>query len=139
MRIFNYLLNNFFFKLPREVRYILIGGWNTLFSLGLFITAYTLLKNFWHYMVIAVICHIFSVAQSFITLKYFVFRTKGNLLKEYIKINITYLGSLFGNLLLLYIFCSILSIDPRYASIMNAAIIAFFSYLLHKYFTFSTK
>ncbi|MBU6338589.1 MAG: GtrA family protein [Rickettsiales bacterium] len=116
----------------------MVGGWNTLFSLSLFIVVYTLLKDLWHYMVVAVICHIFSVMQSFITLKYFVFRTKGNLLHEYIRINITYLGSLFGNLLLLYIFCTIFRIDPRYASFMNAAIIAFFSYLLHKYFTFKT-
>ena len=128
---------NIFSKLPQEIRYILVGGWNTLFSLGLFILVYTWLQGSFHYIAIAVICHIFSVMQSFITFKYFVFKTKGNWLREYIKINITYVGALLCSLLLLYIFCDIYKFDPRIASIINAFIIAFLSYFLHKFVTFA--
>lgn len=125
-----------FFKLPQQIRYILVGGWNTLFSLSLFIGVYTLLQNFLHYMIVAIICHVFSVMQSFVTFKIFVFRTHKNWLKEYIKINITYVGALLCNLALLYVFCTIYNLDPRVASVVNAAIIAFLSYFMHKFFTF---
>jgi putative flippase GtrA len=134
----NWLLFNIFFRLSQEIRFILVGGWNTLFSLALFIFLYTYLQDYLHYMIIAVICHILSVIQSFVTLKYFVFRTKGNLLQEYIRINITYLGVLVCSLLLLYVFCDIYNLDPRLATFINAIIIASLSYLLHKFFTFRT-
>jgi putative flippase GtrA len=130
---------NIFFKFPQGIRYILIGGWNTVFSLALFIAIYTLFQNFLHYMVVAVLCHILSVIQSFLTLKYFVFQTKGNFWREYIRINITYIGALLLNLSLLYIFCDIYELDPRLASIINAFIIAFLSYFLHKFFTFKAN
>ena len=129
---------NIFFKISQEIRYILVGGWNTLFSLCLFIFAYTRLQDLLHYIIVAVICHIFSVMQSFITFKYFVFQTKGNFLLEYIKINMSYIGVLLCNLLLLYIFCDIYNLDPRLASVINAFIMAFFSYFLHKIFTFGS-
>lgn len=134
----NWLLFNIFFRLSQEIRFILVGGWNTLFSLALFIFLYTYLQDYLHYMIIAVICHILSVIQSFVTLKYFVFRTKGNLLQEYIRINITYAGALLCSLVLLYVFCDIYNLDPRLATFINAIIIASLSYLLHKFFTFRT-
>jgi putative flippase GtrA len=68
------------------VRYILVGGFNTVFGYGLFA-----ILNWWFrglgsysYMYAAVLANFIAISVAFLGYKWFVFRTRGNYLIEWI-------------------------------------------------------
>ncbi len=77
----------FFFTLHAEkFRFLIVGGVNTAFGLGIFPLLYYIFKDYYfHYLIILSIAHFFALNFSFLTNKFFVFRTKGNYLEEYPK------------------------------------------------------
>ena len=125
---------NFWFKIPQKLRFLMVGGWNTLFSFFLFVLIFAKLQN---YKLTLVISHLISVLQSFLTFKIFVFKSKGNFLKEYIKINIVYLIYFIINFILLFVAIQILGIYAVTAQLFITAIMVTLSYLMNKHFTFS--
>lgn len=79
--------------------FLVVGGLNTLLGFGLFPMVYWLLQDYRaHYVWMLVICHITTVSFSYVTNKYWVFRTQGQLLGEMIK---------FGGFHLVYFFLMI--------------------------------
>ncbi|PJD93177.1 MAG: hypothetical protein CK424_03030 [Legionella sp.] len=63
---------------PKVIRFLLVGGFNTLLGLSLFPTIYWIFAAYRsHYVLMLAGCHITNVMNSYITNKYFVFRTKG--------------------------------------------------------------
>lgn len=90
---------------PQEllVTYVLVGIWNTIFgTLAYFLCVWCFndIGRF-GYMIGAVISTIVSVTQSFLSYKFFVFKTKGNYLAEYCKCWGVYGTATIINLLLL--------------------------------------
>lgn len=67
--------------------YLIIGIWNTFFGYGIYaFFVWILNEKFpFSYMLAAVLSNIISVTQSFLSYKYIVFKTKGNIWKEYLK------------------------------------------------------
>ena len=126
-------LFQFWINLPEKVRFLLIGGWNTFFSLTCFSIVFLILKN---YKISLIIAHFLSVLQSFISFRTFVFFSKGDIIKEYLKINLVYLVYFALNFLLILFFVEILKIYPIIAQFLITCILIVFSYLSNKYFTF---
>jgi putative flippase GtrA len=77
-----------------------------------------------------------SITNAFVGYKLFVFRTRGNIIREYFRFYIVYGGSFLINVMLLPLFIGRLKMNV-YAS---QAIITFMtiigSFLMHKKFTF---
>lgn len=118
------------------LRYLMTGAWNTLFGIGI----YTLLYGLWgdqvHYLVLGIPANILSISNAFICYKFFVFRTKGNILREYLKCYAVYgCGSLAG-MILLVLLVQGLGMHPVAANILGTVIIIAFSYFGHKHFSF---
>ena len=67
----------------RPLRYLLAGGWNTVFGYATSVGLYALLADMLHITLIAGIASIVSITMSFLTYKIFVFKTSGNWLIEY--------------------------------------------------------
>jgi putative flippase GtrA len=91
--------------IPSEqlIRYLLVGVWNTLFGYGCFFLSARL---FLHLMpsqpslaasVASVFAAVANITVSFVGYKKFVFRTKGNFLREYARSFLVYLPSLLLN------------------------------------------
>ena len=73
---------------PRQyevLAYLVSGGWNTLFGLGLYTLCFWLWGNKVHYLLLSVLVNIAAITNAFLCYKLFVFRTRGNWLKEYLK------------------------------------------------------
>jgi putative flippase GtrA len=123
------------FKIPEKLRFLLVGGWNTLFSILLFSGLFLILKN---YKFSIIISHFISVFQSFIAFRYFVFHSSknGNFWHQYLKVNIIYLIYFALNFALLYVFVELLKIYPIASQIFITCILIIFSYLGNKHFTF---
>ena len=127
---------NFWFKINDKIRFLLVGGYNTLFSFLLFCLLQTLLGGIFHYIVILLFCHLISVFNSFVSLKYFVFRSPKNFLNEYLKVNIVYAVYFVLNALLLYSLKDLLGINIYIAQLLCIIILTVASYFSHKYFSF---
>lgn len=122
--------------LPEKWRFILIGGYNTVFSYLLFcLLALSLGKHF-HYLLILAITHFISVSNSFLSFKFLVFFSKKNPFHEYIKVNIVYLGYLIANAFLLYLFKDIFHTPILLAQLICVLTLVILVYFSHKYFSF---
>jgi len=124
------------FHLDRRVRFILVGGYNTLFSYLIFLLLEGLLSNSINYLVVLCVAHFISVFNSFINFRVFVFQSRGRFWHEYIKVNIVYIGYLLLNVILLYFLKSILGVNLFVAQIICIVILTLLFYQIHKNFSF---
>jgi len=78
------------------IRYVLVGGWNTAFSYGSFALLTAALDKVipYSYMVASAISSLLSITVSFLGYKWFVFKTKGNYLSEWLRCLMVYSGSI---------------------------------------------
>jgi putative flippase GtrA len=85
------------------IRYLVVGAWNTLFGYGCF---FLFARLFLHMIAsqpaiaataASVVATTINITVSFVGYKYFVFRTKGNFLREFARSFLVYLPSLFIN------------------------------------------
>jgi len=128
-----------FLAIPEKIRFIFIGGINTILGYIYFSLFYHLFHNNLHYQNILFFSFILNSITSFIFLKLFVFCTKGRHFKEYIKTLISY-AILFGiNIILLYVFIENLNLNAYSGQAISVILLAIISYILHKYFSFRTN
>lgn len=74
----------------KPIRFLIAGGWNTAFAYILLAVLYYFFSNEVHYMFILVFCTIVNVTNAYIIHKFFVFKTKGNYIREYIRYYLVY-------------------------------------------------
>ncbi len=134
--------------LPQFVRYVLVGGFNTVFGYGLFALlnwSFTELGSY-SYMYAAVLANFIAISIAFLGYKWFVFRTRGNYLREWIRCFGVYGSSALIGLAGLPILVPILRRTlgkPELASYIAAALMTVvtvvFSFVGHKNISFRQK
>lgn len=72
------------------LKFIILGFWNTFFGMGVFFLLYYLFNQYCRYMMLVIIANILAITNAYIVYKLFVFRTKGNYLREYLKFYVVY-------------------------------------------------
>jgi putative flippase GtrA len=77
-------------------RYLLVGAFNTLFGYGCFAVFTFLLTPLiaYGYVAASLLANLFAITFAFFGYKWFVFKTKGNYLKEWIRCVGVYAGSM---------------------------------------------
>ena len=123
----------------QSLRYLMAGGWNTLFGYGVGVGLYTVLSHELHVAVIAAIANILAITMSFLTYKLFVFKTTGNWLSEYGRSYVVYGSMALLSIALLWALVDYLGIDIWYAQALVVLLTVGISYLGHKFFTFRTN
>ena len=139
-------------NLPRDrslfqfVRYLLVGGFNTLFGYCLFAFLNWLFMGRlgkYSYMYASCLASIFSITVAFLGYKWFVFRTRGNYLREWLKCVGVYGSSALIGLIGMPILVPLLQAHirrPERASYIAGAIMmlvtALFSFFGHKNVSF---
>src|ERR1700733_3295333 len=86
-----------YFPPGQVVRYVLVGGFNTVFGYSLFAVLNWIL--FRHhvpasYIFALVLANFINITVAFLGYKWFVFRTQGNYFPEWLKANVVYTTSL---------------------------------------------
>jgi len=123
----------------QKIHYLIVGGWNTLFGYGMFVALYYLLNQWLHYMIIMLLSHVVSITNAYFGYKFFVFKTKGNYLREYLRFYIVYGVGLLLNLILLPIIVECFSISPVIGQAFVISVIVIVSFFGHKHYSFSGK
>ena len=132
-------------SLPQFFRYLLVGGFNTIFGYSVFALLNWLFAGLgsFSYMYAAFLANLISITVAFLNYKWFVFHTRGNYLMEWIRCFGVYGTSALIGLAGLPILVPILRNHlhrPELASYIAAAIMTagtvLFSFVGHKNFSF---
>ena len=123
----------------KKLRFLIAGGLNTIVGLSVYPLLFIALSPFGvGYFQVLILSQLPSVTFSFITNKYFVFKTKGNLKKEYFKF-FTFYGFYFLlNMICLPILVEILKINPIISQAIFSVAIIVTSYFWHNAVTFKS-
>jgi putative flippase GtrA len=89
-----------------------------------------------YYLVVGWVGWVFAVPQSTVTMKYFVFRSRGKLLHEIWRAYFIYLPAQGLGTVILWFMVQILGMSPPIGSLTTIVVTTIFSYVGHKYFTF---
>jgi len=116
--------------------YLLTGAWNTVFGMGLYAIAYRFFGEQVNYIVLAIPVNVLAITNAFLCYKFFVFRTKGNWIKEYFRCCIVYGSAALANIGLLWLLVHFFSLNPVLANIFGIAVVTIISFFAHKYFSF---
>lgn len=123
--------------ISRPIRYLLVGGWNTLFGYGIMVGLFYLLTPYLNLVAITVIANICGITMSFVTYKLLVFCTAGNWLKEYFKSYIVYGGAACFNIFLIWLLSGKIGLSIWLAQGIAIPLGVISSYFGHKYLTFA--
>ncbi|HJX83443.1 MAG TPA: GtrA family protein [Candidatus Angelobacter sp.] len=126
-------------------RYLLVGAWNTLFGYGTFVGFTALLDPHmkFGYLVASAASSSLSITQAFLLYKWFVFKTKGNYLREWLRCVAVYGSNILLNLILLPPLVLAIKHTTRYdrqapyiAGALLAVVAVIYSFVGHKKFSF---
>jgi putative flippase GtrA len=130
------------------VRYLAVGACNTIFGYGCF-ALFTLLLTpllAYGYVVASLLANLFSITFAFFGYKWFVFRTKGNYLKEWIRCVAVYAGSMILSAAALPVVVGIIRRQPGHDRgapyIAGAIVLVFsvvFSFFGHRHVSFADR
>ena len=130
------------------VRYLAVGVWNTLFGYGCYaFLTYLLTGVMPHaYMAAAVLSTVINITVSYLGYKIFVFQTKGNYLREYLRCYVVYGTMSLVNLALLPVLVAVLGqfvTTAEYAPYLAGAILTagtvVVSFIGHKRYSFAPQ
>lgn len=135
------VLGALWLKLPRQVRYVLVGGLNTAFGYGLFALCYLGLRAWWPYVAILVLAHVLAVSFSFATHSRWVFGderawTRSALARAWLRFQVSYLGLLGLGLLVNFGVLSWVSDSVWFAQAVATGVGVLVGYLVHRYLVF---
>lgn len=132
------LLYKKWFKIPDKIRFLFIGGLNAVISYFVFVLAVFVIGDK-YYQICAALQWGISSIFSFVNQKVFVFGTKGNWIREYLKCCATWLISYIMNALILEVLVKYCRMNVYLAQILSIFSVSVLTYVLFKYFAFRVK
>ena len=127
-----------FFR-SKTFRYLLVGGWNTLFGYTTGVGLYTVLEDRWPFPLIGVLANVISLTMSFLTYKTWVFKTRGRWIQDYLKSYIVYGFSAIVGIAAMWLLVRRFDIPIWAAQGMVIGLTVVVSYIGHSRLTFRVK
>lgn len=121
-----------------KIRFVLIGGCNAAISYIIFAIAIFLIGQE-HYQICVALQWILSSVISFVNQKVFVFCTKGNWVKEYLKCCTTWAVSYVVNAIILEIIVRFVTKNVYVGQFVSLFLASVCTYILFKYYAFKHK
>jgi putative flippase GtrA len=118
------------------LRYLLVGGWNTVFGYGLFAALQLTLGDHVHYLVLLAVATVVAVLQAFVLYRTWVFEVSGPWLPDLARFSLVYLGAFVANLALLPLLVEVAGLPVLLAQAFVVAGTIAASFLAHRNFSF---
>ena len=131
----NNKIADFWFKIPDQIRFLLVGGFNAGVSYLIFSTICFFVGEQYYQAALAT-AWVLSSVVSFTTHRCFVFPVGGNLFKQYCKCCTTWVFSYLINATILEILVQKIELNVYLAQIIATFSCAVFTYILFKTFAF---
>jgi putative flippase GtrA len=124
-------------KAERPIRFLIAGGANTAFGLAIYPALLWSVPWFeQHYMIALLIAQAVSLCFAFTTYKLGVFRTRGNLVREFATFCSFYLANYAANWVALPLLVEVARVPPILAQIGFTVVLVLGSYFWHSRVTF---
>jgi putative flippase GtrA len=126
-------------------RYLLVGAWNTLFGYGTFALFTAVLNPIvpHSYIWASLFSSLLNITVAYLGYKWFVFRTKGNYLREWMRCVAVYSGGIVFGLIALPVLVLLIRHHTRFdtqapyiAGALLTVSVVLYSFLGHKNFSF---
>jgi len=118
-----------------RIRYLAVAGLNTVVGFTIFMGALAVVGDS-RYWLALLISHAIATTLAFVLYRRLVFGVEGQVLRDYLRFQLVYLGALPLNALLLYALVERLGLDPLSSQAICLVVKALTSYLGHKFFSF---
>ena len=134
-------LEKIWFRLPEKIRFLLVGGFNTVFAylflnlMNELLMSHTTLSKNATANIALIIQYAVTINLSFITMRYYVFRAHGNWKKEYVRALMVYLIIYALNVPIISGLIA-LGWSLWWAQAVYLIISTILTFLLHKYYSF---
>jgi putative flippase GtrA len=123
----------------KKLRFLIAGSINTLVGLSVYPLLFIVLEPMGvGYIKVLIIAQLICITFSFISNKYYVFKSKGNLRQEYIKFFMFHGFYFLLNLICLPVLVEIFKINPIISQTLFAIFIIVTSYFWHNAVTFKS-
>ena len=120
----------------KEVRYLVVGGWNTLFGYLIFAVLQLTVGHIIGYMAVLVIAQVIGILNAYLCYRAWVFQVKGNWWLDLIRFSTVY-WIVFGvNLVALPLMVSVLGMNVLVAQAIFLVVTVIASYFAHNHFSF---
>ena len=137
MEVIKFLYSEWY-KISDKIRFLLIGGVNAVISYIIFVFAVWLIGAD-HYQICVILQWTISSIFSYFNQKFFVFCTKGNYLKEYLKCCSTWMLSYVLNVIILELLVRFAIKNVYLSQFISLFVVSIVTYVLFKYFAFRGK
>jgi putative flippase GtrA len=126
----------------RPIRFIIAGGWNTVFGVLTYAGLYYGTRPAAgprpaHYLSVLIVSSVVAVTQAYLCYKYFVFKTSGNFVREFLRFSMVYAVTFAFNLVFLPFLVTFVGMAPVAAQALIVAISAVASYVGHSRLSFN--
>lgn len=119
-----------------EIRYLIVGGFNTLVGLGLYAGFHALLGRQLGYLLVLIPAYAVGIVVSFITQRYLVFGARGQVVRQFLRFTSVQLSGLALNALVLALIHETTSIPAVPSQAISLFFVAVATYFSHKFFSF---
>ncbi|MBR4105831.1 MAG: GtrA family protein [Alphaproteobacteria bacterium] len=133
MRLYHRIEEWWFAAFSEQIRFVLVGGFNTVASYILFVC----LNLVFSYQITLIITYFLAINLSIFTMRYYVFRSNGNWIEQYSKAGLTYLFMMALNYIFLYVTVDILGQPDWLAQAEYTILSTIAVYLMHKKVNFT--
>ena len=123
----------------REVRYLVVGGWNTLFGYVVFAALQLTVGHAIGYMAVLCIAQVVGILNAYLCYRAFVFKVEGNWWLDLLRFSTVY-WIVFGlNVGALTIMVSVLGMNVLVAQALFIIVTVIASYFAHNHFSFRRR
>jgi putative flippase GtrA len=126
-------------RLWQPFTYLAVGGWNTVFGLGLFWIAYRYLGSSVNYLVLLACCNLLAITNAFVCYKFLVFRTRGNWLREYVRFWAVYGVATLVGIGIVALLVQAIGMSPVTANFLATAVVIAGGFIGHKRVSFAAR
>ena len=123
----------------QEARYLIGGAWNTTFGYGVSLILYRLLAEHLSAAEISLIASVIAISMAFLTYKLFVFRTRGNWVREYLRSYLIYGVSAIIGIISMSVLVDYMRMKFWLAQALIMVGIVVFSYFANRYYAFGPR
>jgi putative flippase GtrA len=123
-------------RLPLQLRFLLAGGYNTLFAYAMFGALFLLFGRQLHYLLIGLITNVVAVISAFVVHRNFVFRSTDRWQTSFIRFYLSQLVALGFGMVGLYGLVEFARFNPLVAQAVIIVLSVVLTYVLHRHFSF---
>ncbi len=122
---------------PLQVRYLVIGLWNTFVGYALF-TFFIFVFPISKYLLALTLATLLSGVNSYLMQRTFVWQSIANVRAEFGKFFTVFIGQFLANLVLLYVLVDHFNFHPLWTQYVLGALLILLTYISHKHWTFKS-